>query len=148
MPLNKLEKSIRIVLDTNNFISAQISNVGPSYQIFRMFKNEKIQIVTSDFQIKELERVLGYKRIAKKFKISQKKSGRIILLVHRRAKVIKPKMIPNVVKNDPDDDNILAIAKAGKVSYIVSGDEHLLGLKKFEGIPVVAAKEFVEKIGY
>ncbi len=33
--------------------------------------------------------------------------------------------------------------KAGKVNFIVSGDNHLLELKSFREIPIITAREFI-----
>jgi len=41
-----------------------------------------------------------------------------------------------VVKQDPDDV-ILRTAHDSRANYVVSGDEHLLGLKEFRGIRIV-----------
>jgi predicted nucleic acid-binding protein len=34
----------------------------------------------------------------------------------------------------------------GKAEYIVSGDDHLLGLKTFRNIPIITAREFIERL--
>ena len=45
------------------------------------------------------------------------------------------------VKEDPKDDVILASAFDGKADYIVSGDRHLLQLKRFKGIKIVTVAQ-------
>ena len=48
---------------------------------------------------------------------------------------------------DPKDNLILAAAVAGMANLIVSGDKkHMLVLGKVEGIPVVTAREALERI--
>jgi uncharacterized protein len=51
------------------------------------------------------------------------------------------------VCRDPDDDQVLALAIAAKVELIVSGDNDLLSLSSFEGIPIVAPAEALLRIG-
>lgn len=49
---------------------------------------------------------------------------------------------------DPKDNPILAAAIAGKADLIVSGDKHhMLALGTAGGIPVVTAREALERLG-
>lgn len=43
-------------------------------------------------------------------------------------------------------NKILECAKAGNVNYIVSNDNHLLKLGKFENIPILNPEEFIKKL--
>ena len=48
---------------------------------------------------------------------------------------------------DPKDNPILATAIAGKADLIISGDKkHILLLKDVDGIPVVTAREALERL--
>jgi len=52
-----------------------------------------------------------------------------------------------VVPNDPDDDHIIAAAVAGQACLIASGDKRdLLPLNSFQGIPIVTAREAVQRL--
>lgn len=51
-----------------------------------------------------------------------------------------------VVKDDPDDDNIIECAVEGKANMIVSGNNHLLELKEFEGIQILNPADFLSII--
>jgi predicted nucleic acid-binding protein len=51
------------------------------------------------------------------------------------------------VCRDPDDDEVLALAIAAKVELIVSGENDLLSLRCFQGIPILAPSEAVGLIG-
>lgn len=50
------------------------------------------------------------------------------------------------VSRDPDDDAVLACALAAKADLIVSGDQDLLVLQAFEGIPIVTAAQALERL--
>jgi uncharacterized protein len=67
--------------------------------------------------------------------------------VRQLAEVIEPPPLPQPVCRDPDDDQVLALALAAKVELIVSGDNDLLSLGTFEGIPIVAPAQAVALIG-
>ena len=47
--------------------------------------------------------------------------------------VVKPTVILEVIKDDPDDNRVLECAAAGEANSIVSGDRHLLQLRSYEG---------------
>ena len=50
------------------------------------------------------------------------------------------------VCRDPDDDAVLACAKAANADFIVSGDQDLLVLQAFEGIQIVTAAQALERL--
>jgi len=58
------------------------------------------------------------------------------------------KKYPNIqiIKEDQADNLILACALVASVNYIVSGDKHLVNLKKFQNIPILTPKQFLAKI--
>lgn len=131
------------MLDTNNLVSAQISKKGASAKIYQLWKEDKVEVFTSPFQLKELKRVLEYPRIKKKYYLSKTRINRIVQVIKRQTIVVYSLKIPRIIKEDPSDNQILAIAEEGKVDWIVSGDEHLLGLGEFKGIPIITAKKFL-----
>lgn len=50
------------------------------------------------------------------------------------------------VCRDPDDDAVLACAKAASADLIISGDQDLLVLQAFEGIQIVTAAQALERL--
>ncbi len=44
---------------------------------------------------------------------------------------------------DPKDEEVLAAAIEGGANYLVTGDQHLLELRKFQGIRIVTPVEFL-----
>ena len=49
----------------------------------------------------------------------------------------------NAVPDDPDDDIIIACAIEAEADMIISGDQHLLSLGSYQGVPIVKAVEFL-----
>ena len=49
------------------------------------------------------------------------------------------------VCRDPDDNKFIECAMDAKALYIVSGDNDLLDIQKYEGIEIITAKEFCDK---
>ena len=56
-----------------------------------------------------------------------------------------PMNVPRVIKNDPDDDHVLACAVAAQADLIVSGDKHLHSLGgQYQGVRIVSAAMAVQ----
>ena len=45
---------------------------------------------------------------------------------------------------DPSDDKILELAVNGRADYIITGDDDLLVMNPFRGIPIIRPAEFLE----
>lgn len=146
MPLRKSAEVLKVVLDTNILVSSRINKKGASWKIFDQARANKIKILTSNFQLSEFGRVLSYPRIKKKYRLRQRDIKRTVLLLKRVTSVLNPQEIPDIIKTDPDDNHILAIAKEGKADIIISGDHHLLDLEKYKKIPIMTAKKYSQKV--
>ena len=137
---------IRLVLDTNNLVSAQISRKGNSAKIYNLWRENRVELLTSPFQLKELAKVLEYPRIKKKYHLTKTKVSQILKIIKRQAVTIYPLTVPKIVKKDPSDNQILAIGQEGKADFIISGDQHLLEAKELKGIPIITAKKLLKEI--
>jgi predicted nucleic acid-binding protein len=61
--------------------------------------------------------------------------------------LVEPNETRRVVMTDPDDDDVIAAAIAGRADFVVSGDRDLLSLARFEGVLIVTAAQAVQHIG-
>jgi uncharacterized protein len=59
------------------------------------------------------------------------------------AEVSSPRRVVPVVTADPEDDKILACARAARVQWLVSGDGHLLAVGHYHGIQIVDPHTFL-----
>jgi predicted nucleic acid-binding protein len=59
--------------------------------------------------------------------------------------MVKPRQRLGVLDDEPDN-RILECAVEGKADYIVSGDHHLLRLKRFGSIAILGASELLSKL--
>ncbi len=136
---------MRVVLDTNIFVSALISTDGYAAQTFDLWTHKKYDLVTSLNQLDELRRVSGYEHLRGRFRPAD--MGKLVNALRYKALVVEN--LPELdVSPDPDDNAILATGVAGGVQYIVSGDKsHMLDLVKVRGIPILTARRFVELFG-
>ena len=132
---------MRIVLDTNIFVSALISGEGSPGQVLAAVRRERITLVTSTFQIEELRRVLARDRLKPHIRPEEADD----LLYHLEAVGMVMSELPDIgLSPDPKDNPILATAVAGEAELIVSGDKgDMLALGQVEGIPIVNAREAI-----
>ncbi|MBI2576361.1 putative toxin-antitoxin system toxin component, PIN family [Candidatus Woesearchaeota archaeon] len=131
-----------VVLDSNIIISA-FGWPGNPRKIFDQILLGHYDLCMGKEQLAELARVVEYPRL----KLSAQEKEGIIAIVKAVAKIVEAAVEINLVKEDPEDNMILEAAMEANAFCIVSGDEHLLTLKVFEGIPILTAKEFLEKYG-
>ena len=100
--------------------------------------------------VAECLRVLACSRIAKILAPTgrQEYARRVVAGLAAGADMVSPELLPKLraVKADPDDDLFLATALAGGAQVLVSGDRrHLLSMKEYAGVRIVAAADFLEE---
>jgi len=59
---------------------------------------------------------------------------------------VEPQKRIFTVTEDPDDNKFLECAMEAKADYIISGDPHLLDMKKSKTVKIVTASEFLDII--
>jgi predicted nucleic acid-binding protein len=47
------------------------------------------------------------------------------------------------VPGDADDDKFIALALAGQAQYLVSGDDHLLSMGRYQGVIILKPADFI-----
>ena len=143
------ESMLQAVVDTNILVRANISENGSDFLVFKSFLNGKFELLYSEKLLSEVNKVLNYPRIYKRYNISEKRIASFLESIATFGKLVfKPKEVK--ICRDPNDDEIFSIALAiahKKPIYIVSGDKDILSLKgKVEGIKIVTAKDFLKVI--
>jgi putative PIN family toxin of toxin-antitoxin system len=131
-------KPVTVVADTNVIVSALFWE-GNESKIVHLVEEGKIKLLASVALLDELKKVLMYER----FGLNEKEIDDNVKYILTISEIISPKRRLRVISEDPADDRVLECALAGKVAYIVSGDKHLLQLKKFGSAKIVRAKELL-----
>ena len=126
---------MKIVLDTNVLIAALIASGVCTDLLEHCVLSQTI--VASDFIFDELRR-----HLVGKFKYTDQDSNEAIVLLESQMQIVTPKSLEQSVCRDPDDDQILATAIAGRAVCIVTGDKDLLVLQRYEGIEIVGPSDF------
>jgi putative PIN family toxin of toxin-antitoxin system len=118
---------MRIVLDTNVLLSALLSPHGSPDAIYRAWRNDSFDLVTSHTQIDELRRASRYA----KFKdiLQPHRVGTMVNNMRRSVMLLDalPALPEGVETTDPNDTFLLAMAVAAEADYLVTGD-HRAGL--------------------
>jgi putative PIN family toxin of toxin-antitoxin system len=126
----------RVVIDTNLFVSSFWG--GKPKKIIDLFIKGKIQLLISPQILEEISRVL------KEILGDDSEINYFIKLISLNSIEIIPNVTLQVIKEDPSDNKFLECAVVGKADYIISGDKHLLDLRKYQGIPIIKVDEFLK----
>jgi putative PIN family toxin of toxin-antitoxin system len=135
---------VRILLDTNVIIAGFLSRKGPPGQLLHGWLDGRFDLVTSQAQLSELHRALGYQKLRDRINLAQVQD--FVDNIDVTAIVVLP-VTTVLLSPDPDDNLILAAAIAGQTDLIVSGDKpHMLALGHVEGIPIVTPREALNRL--
>ncbi len=138
---------MRIVLDTNLLVSGIISGGGPPRRLIDGAKAGEFELCTSEALLAELLAVLSREKFAARLSAAGLTPEGIVDDLRRLAIIASPQQVQRVVPNDPDDDEVIAAAVTGQADLIASGDKRdLLPMVGFQGIPIVTAREAVERL--
>ncbi|WP_428099658.1 putative toxin-antitoxin system toxin component, PIN family [Candidatus Rariloculus sp.] len=133
---------MRIVLDTNIFVSALITKGTPPDQLYQAWLRNDIDLVTSVTQIEEITDVLARPKL-RRF-VDPDEAAQMVSAIHLRAIVVDDMPVPKR-SPDPKDDVILATAVAGQAALLVTGDKRdILALGTVEGIPICTARDALQ----
>jgi putative PIN family toxin of toxin-antitoxin system len=136
---------VRLVLDTNTALSGLLWGGTPGYLIDAAVAG-RIQLASSTALLAELQGVLSREKFSKQLAtrgltVDDVFDGYAALVL-----IVAPAVIVPTITRDPADDQVLAAALAAQVDLIVSGDAHLLDLKRFQDIEIVTAATALERI--
>lgn len=112
---------MRVILDTNVLLAALISPHGPPDAIYRAWRAARFELVTSTAQLDELRRASRYPKLK-----TILPAHRIGTMVNNMQRAIVLDTLPplpeGIEADDPSDAFLLAMAIAGEVDYLVTGD--------------------------
>lgn len=140
---------IRVVFDTNVFISALFNPTSPPARLLELALQGYFKLLISPPIIREIERVLTYPRVTKllqKRKITPGEIQASLVMVLKIAVLTPGNLTLEAVPDDPGDDMILACALEGGADVIVSGDHHLKNLNVFRGVKILAPADCLQMV--
>lgn len=131
----------RVVVDTNVLISAALRPKGPPRAVIDMVRTANGVLLFSNDSFHELQSRL----LRARFDRYVGREGRVLYLV--QIKAVSEWVSITGAKlgcRDPDDDKILETALMGDADCLVTGDQDLLEMSSFSGIPIVNPAAFLE----
>ena len=135
---------LRAVLDANVVVSALIRPEGPAGIIVdRVARGTSVRAVVSPAILDEYRRSLAYPKVRRYLRLPAAEVGVWVDALALIADSVPGERSVNAVAADPDDDKYLAAALEGRASFVVSGDRHLLDVETYEGVRIVAPREFL-----
>lgn len=133
---------MRAVVDTNILIRALIKPRGTVGPVLTHLAEGKYVIVYSEPLLDELIAKLVLPRIRIKYAIDDQTVETTVALLALRGELVHPTRRVQVCR-DPQDDMLIEAALAGNAEYLVTGDEDLLVLKKYETVRIVTPRVFL-----
>ena len=127
----------RIVADTNVYISA-LNFAGTADEVLALGRAGAIDVFISQPILDEIADVL-----VRKFRWTATRVREAERAIASFASLVSPGETINVVREDEPDNRILECAVASGAEAIVTGDQHLLKLKRYHGIAIVSPREFL-----
>ena len=136
---------MRVVADTNVLVSAFLWNGIPT-RVIAAAELGRIQLYTSPALMKELEKALAYPKFTTNLRELDVTPKWLHTKYAELAHLIAAPPIPPVVKEDPDDDAVLACALAAQADYLVTGDSLLLRLVSYGRTRIVTPRVFITAV--
>ena len=135
---------MNIVLDTNTVISGLFWKGAPR-QVLDLARSGTFTLFTSPDLLAELADVLERQKFSMRLMQANTGMEELVWGCASLAITVRPHKIAPIIEADPDDDKVLACAKAANVDIIASGDAHLLDLKEYEGIKIMTVNQLLEQ---
>jgi len=132
--------NVRVVFDTNIYVSAFAIPGGNAEEAYSHAVRGSFELVTSHAILAETANVLR-----SKFDWSDERVGKLLRTLSQTATVVKTKPSLHVLTDEPDN-RILECALQADANMIVSGDRHLLDLKRYQTISIVKLSDFLSLI--
>lgn len=131
---------MKVVFDTNIFVSAFIIPGSRGQEAFLLAHRRKISLYSSVPMLTETARIL-------RTTFSQSETDVMVSLklVSRAAMMVRPTRKVTVLQDMPDN-HILECAVTAQADLIVTGDRELLALREFEGISIVRLADLLRMV--
>jgi putative PIN family toxin of toxin-antitoxin system len=130
---------IRVVIDTNVVVSANLRDEGLPAAILDLAAHRKILMCVSEAVLAEYTEVLQRSRL----NLPKRRITRSLAVIRKTSLLVKPTRTITVIKNDDPDNRLLECAHAAAADYLVTGNtKHFPAA--FEKTKIVTPKQFTD----
>ncbi len=129
---------MRVVIDANVAISA-VAARGLCESVMELCI-ESHELFFCDEILNDVE-----EKLISKIKVPQSLAEAYVRTLKESSKMMLPSKMDGNVCRDPDDHVVLGLAKAAKADFIITEDNDLLSLIRFDGVEIVSPRRFMEK---
>jgi len=136
---------MRVVVESNVLVRALIMPYGTVGPVLLRLRHGDYTLLYAQSLLEELLDVLNQPRIRHKYGLTEEDIQTVVSLILLRGEAMTPEQRISACR-DPKDDKFLEVAVAGKADVIVSGDEDLLALHPFAGIPILPPADFLRML--
>jgi putative PIN family toxin of toxin-antitoxin system len=135
LPINK---KIRIILDTNLWISFLITD---NYtKLDEILSSKRVQILTNQKLLDEFISVTTRPKFRKYF--TEKDVDDLLARMSKQAKMVQTKTTVTHCR-DPKDNYLLELAIDGNAHFLLTGDNDLLELKRIGKTAIIKIQDFL-----
>jgi len=131
---------VRVVFDTNIYVSALAIPGGNAEDAYLEAVRGTFELFTSVAILTETARVLQTK-----FDWTDDKVRQAIQDISQTAAVLRPRPTLHILKDEPDN-RILECAIDAQANYVISGDRHLLALKRHADSTIISLSDFLARL--
>jgi putative PIN family toxin of toxin-antitoxin system len=136
---------MRVVVDTNVLVRAVIMPHGTVGPVLLRLRHGDYTLLYAQSLLEELLDVLNRPRIRYKYGLTEEDIETVVGLILLCGEAVGLEQRISACR-DPKDEKFLEVAVAGKADVIVSGDEDLLALHPFAGIPILPPVDFLRML--
>lgn len=118
---------MRIVLDTNILVRANVKARGPAREVLQLITaSPRHKLLLSPFLLEELERVFSYERVRTLARLTDEEIAEYLnfLVTEDMTEIVFPGPAPRVVAPDADDDAVVHTAVMGRADILCTLNRH------------------------
>jgi uncharacterized protein len=138
---------VKLVVDINVLVSGSLWKGNPSRLVDALLDGSATLCVSAPVMA-EFEEVIQREKFQRRLELRSQSAKEIISRFRAAALIVDGPAIPvPSASRDPDDIHVFACAAGTCADAIITGDNDLLSMEAFDGIPIMTVRQALEKLG-